>query len=95
MPPPTLSVYLKKEPGAMKPIPRFVLWPILGSSLISSGCRGGADHQMVFTAPRVAPVQADSKDRGRGKAPLAAIPAPANNQIPASNGVDVPIVKSE
>jgi hypothetical protein len=88
-------VYLKKEPDAMKPIRCRALLLFFISSWLVPGCRGGQDRQMVYTMPRVAAVQVDRSKDAQVKAPFGQVKAPVGRQIPASAGVDVPMIEPE
>ena len=76
----------------MKPAPRHLLGPLLFLASFSQGCGRGHDRQMIYTAPRGAPVQVDTTDGVRVKAPFVNVRVPAGKPLPPSNGVDVPIV---
>ena len=66
---------------------------LLAGSLLAGGC--GNDHQNVYTVPRGKMVQVDTTEGVKVKAPFVNVKVPANKPLPASNGVDVPIVEPD
>jgi hypothetical protein len=92
---PLLLLYLKRMPGAMKPNQTrdLVFLILLAGALQVSGC--GHDRQDVFTIPRGKPVQVDTTEGVRVKAPIVNARVPSQRELPASNGVDVPEVEPE
>ncbi len=79
----------------MKPIPRRTLLSLIVLGATFPACRGGNDRQMVITKPRVAPVQVDTAKGVNVKAPFVNVQVPSRQQIPASAGVDVPVIQPE
>ncbi len=71
-----------------------ILAPILLASSLQ-GCGCGADRQMVYTAPRRTPVQVNTTEGVRVKAPFVDVHVPASRPLPPSKGIDVPMVEPE
>jgi len=79
----------------MNRIQRRSLWALLTMGVVGAGCRGVQDRQMIYTEPRMAPVHVDTRDGVRVRAPFVDVHVPKSRPLPASNGVDVPIVEPE
>jgi hypothetical protein len=88
-------LYLKRKPGAMKPSQSRIVISLMLAVAASSmgGC--GHDRQIVYTAPRSKPVQVDTSNGVDVQAPFVNVRVPARKPLPASNGVDVPIVEHD
>jgi hypothetical protein len=84
-----------KVSRAMKPPSRFLLGSLVLTASSVPGCGGGHDRQMIYTAPRVAPVQVNTADGVRVRAPFVDVRVPAGKPVPPSNGIDVPIIEPD
>jgi hypothetical protein len=84
-----------KVSRAMKTPYRLLLVSLALPASSVPGCGGAHDRQMIYTAPRVAPVQVNTADGVRVRAPFVDVRVPASKQVPPSNGVDVPIIEPE
>ena len=79
----------------MKPPLHLLLGSLFLTLMSVPGCGGGRDRQMIYTAPRVAPVQVNTADGVRVRAPFVDVRVPAGKPVPPSNGIDVPIIEPE
>ena len=79
----------------MKPARRHTLMALILLASSQQGCGCGHDRQMVYPAPRGTPVQVDTTDGVRVKAPFVNVRVPAAGPLPPSKGIDVPIVEPE
>ncbi len=69
-----------------------MLMALLFLACSQQGCGCGHDRQMVYPAPRGAPVQVDTTDGVRVKAPFVNVRVPSYRPLSPSKGIDVPMV---
>ena len=78
----------------MKPSRPRPLSALLLALAILPGCVPGHERQMIYTAPRGSTIRVE-REGARTRPSRKPSPAPAPDPLPATNGVDVPIIQPE